>query len=353
MKKNRLIIIAVVVLASLALVLVLTRSTTTLNEKSSDFAVSDTSNVTRIFMSDKNNNTLTLARKGHGQWTVNGKFAASSFNVGMLLQTMAEIEVSMPVGKSARDNVIRQMAANSVKVEIYQEVYRINLFNTIRMFCHEKRTKVYYVGGATQNNLGSYFLMEGSEEPYVVHLPGLRGFVTPRYMPIEKYWRDYTVIKKTLPAIRSVTVEVPGAPQESYIIENSKRSFSFLNFPDRTPVTGRIDTLTIMNFLNGFRNLNFEVLLNDIGKARRDSILSLPPFVNFTVTDTAGETIIVRTFRRPADPGATDMNGKPLPYDMDRFYALINNGQDLVLAQFYVFDRVLRPKSFFLKGKTK
>jgi len=71
------------------------------------------------------------------------------------------------------------------------------------------------------------------------------------------------------------------------------------------------------------------------------------------VTDTTGETKVIRTFRRPAEPGATDMNGKPLPYDMDRFYALINNDQDLVLAQFYVFDRVLRPKSFFLKRDTR
>jgi len=353
MKKNRLILVAVAVLAVLALVLVLTRTTTTLNKTSTGFALDDTANVTRIFMSDKNNNTLTLTRKGPAEWIVNDKFSASGFNVGMLLQTMLEIEVSMPVAKAARNNVIRQMAANSVKVEIYQEVYRINLFNSIHMFRHEKKTKVYYVGGATQNNLGSYFLMEGSEEPYVVHLPGLRGFVTPRYMPIEKYWRDYTVIKRTLPAIRSVTVEVPGAPQESYLIENTRTSFAFLSYPERTPVQGRIDTLTIMNFLNGFRNLNYEVLLNDIGKARRDSILRLPPFVNITVTDTAGITTVIRTFRRPADPGATDMNGKPLPYDMDRFYALINDGQDLVLAQFFVFDRVLRPRSFFLKKQIK
>ncbi len=349
MKKNKYILIAVAVLAVLALILVLTRTTTTLQDEASDFALNDTSNVTRIFMSDKNNNTLTLARKDAKNWIVNGQYAASNFNISMLLQTMLDIEVSMPVAKAARNNIIRQMAANSVKVEIYQDVYRINLFNKIRLFRHEKRTKVYYVGGATPNNRGSYFLMEGADEPYVVTLPGLRGFVTPRYMPIEKYWRDYTVLKRTLPQIRTVVVEIPDAPKESFIIENSVKSFALLDYPGRTPVVGHVDTLAIMNFLNGFRNLNFEVLLNDLEQVKKDSILSLPPFVNISVTDTAGVTTIIRTFRRPAEPGATDMNGKPLPYDMDRFYALINNGQDLVLAQFFVFDKVFRPKSFFLK----
>jgi hypothetical protein len=352
MKKNRFILIAVGILAILALVLVLTNTTSTIRGSSTEFALDDTANVTRIFMSDKNNNTLSLSKKGSGDWIVNDRFAASRFNVGMLLQTMLEIEVSSPVAKAARNNVIRQMAANCVKVEIYQEVFRIDLFGRIRLFPHEKLTRVYYVGGATQSNRGSYFLMEGSEEPYVVFLPGLRGFVTPRYMPIEKYWRDYTVIKKTLQEIRTVQVELPSAPEQSFIIRNSKSFFSFLSLTGQQ-VQGRVDTLAVMNFLNGFRNLNYEVLLNDLDPVRKDSILDLPPFVNITVTDTAGVTTVIKTFRRPAEPGATDMNGKPLPYDMDRFYALINGGQDLVLAQFYVFDRVLRPKSFFLKENKK
>jgi hypothetical protein len=351
MKKNKIILIAVGLLAILALVLILTNTSSTIRSSSTEFALDDTSSVTRIFMSDKNNNTLSLTRKGPAQWVVNDRFAASKFNIGMLLQTMLEIEVSSPVSKASRNTVIRQMAANSVKVEIYQEVYWIEIFGR-RLFPHEKLTRVYYVGGATQNNLGSYFLMEGSEEPYVVFLPGLRGFVTPRYMPVEKYWRDYTVIKRTLPEIRTVQVDIPAVPEESFIIHNTKRAFSFTSL-NGEPVQGLVDTLAVMNFLNGFRNLNFEVLLNDLDPVRKDSILALPPFVNLTVTDTSGVTTVIRTFRRPADPGATDMNGRPLPYDMDRFYAIINGGQDLVLAQFYVFDRVLRPKSFFLKGNKK
>lgn len=352
MKKNLAIYLAVAALAVLAVILAVTRTSTTLSGKSSDFALADTSTVTRIFMSDKNNNTLMLTRSDSGQWTVNDKYTASRFNVSMLLQTMQQIEVSMPVAKAARNNVIRQLAANSVKVEIYQRVFRID-FLGMRLFPHEKQTKAYFVGGATQNNRGSYFLMEHSDEPYVVQLPGLRGFVTPRYMPIEKYWRDYTVIKRTLPEIRSVSVEIPDAPQESYIIRSEKNAFAFLEYSSQTPVPGHIDTLSIMNFLNGFRNLNFEVLLNDLEKVRKDSILALPPFVNLTVTDTAGIVTTIRTFRKPSDAGATDMNGKPLPYDMDRFYALINDGKDLVLAQFFTFDRVLRPKSFFLKANPR
>jgi hypothetical protein len=36
-----------------------------------------------------------------------------------------------------------------------------------------------------------------------------------------------------------------------------------------------------------------------------------------------------------------------VPIDHDRFYALINDGQDFVLMQYYVFDRVLYPLSHY------
>ena len=48
MKKNRIFIIAVIVLALIAIALVLTNSKTTFKRELSDFAVDDTSNVTKI-----------------------------------------------------------------------------------------------------------------------------------------------------------------------------------------------------------------------------------------------------------------------------------------------------------------
>jgi hypothetical protein len=58
--KNKYIILVVLILAIIALVLILGRSSDTFKTSSSDFAVTDTSTVTKIFMSDKNNNSVKL-----------------------------------------------------------------------------------------------------------------------------------------------------------------------------------------------------------------------------------------------------------------------------------------------------
>jgi hypothetical protein len=349
MKKNRKFIIAVIVLGILAIVLVLTNSKSTFKRELSDFAVDDTSNVTKIFMSDKNNNTLLLTRVEPGKWLISSKYPGSKANIDLLLGTMLGLQVKETVPKAALEYVIKDLATISVKVEIYQWKYRINLFDIVRLFPHETLSKVYYVGGPIQSNRGSYMIMEHSSVPFVVYLPGLRGFVTPIYSPIEKYWRDYAVFKKSIQQIESIRMEFPSDPANSFEIKNdASMNILFISLDNNQPVAG-IDTLKVMNFLTSFRNISFEALLNDMEPHRKDSILATVPYCIISVTDTGHTTKSIKTYRKGAAPGEVDAFGKPAPYDLDRLYVLVNDGKDFTDAQYFVFDKILRPKSFFLR----
>lgn len=348
MKKNRTILIVLTLLLLVALVLWFTQRSDTFRGEATDFTLNDSSTVTRIFMSDKNNNTVTLVRLGPGKWTVNEKYDAQSLTIDMLLRTMVNIEVRQPVAKAAHDNIIKELAVNSVKVEIYQQVYRIDLFG-LKLLPHEKLTKVYYVGGATQNNQGCFMLMQGSDEPFVVYLPGFRGFVSPRYSPLEKDWRDYNIFRKNIPEIGSVKVELPETPEFSYEVRNNgNNKFTLTALKDGRPVND-YDTLKVLNFLSGFRNLNFEALLNDMAPAQKDSILASKPFIILTLTDTARTAETIRIYHKKGVSGMADPQGINLPYDTDRLYASVNNGRDFTLIQYYTFDKVLRPLPFFTK----
>jgi len=347
MKKNRLVLFVVLILAIVAVVLFFTQSDKTFQGSLSDFAVTDTASVTKIFMSDKNNNMVTLSREENGGWMVNNKYIASKFNLDMLLHTILNLAVKEPVPQAAHNNVIRELAVNSVKVEVYQQAYRIDLFNAIRWFPYEKLTKVFYVGGATQSNRGSYMLMDGSATPFVIYMPGFRGFVSPRFTPMANVWRDYTIFKKELPQIASVQVEIPIKENESFVITNNQNnSVSLYSYPDMQLIPG-FDTLAALNFLTGFRNLNFEGILSEMDTAEKDSILSSTPFTVITLTDSAGVSKTIKTYFKQGY-GDVDLNGNEIRHDLDRFYALVNDGEDFVLVQYFAFDRVLRPRSFFV-----
>jgi len=345
-KKNILILVITLILLIIAAFLVIRQSSGTFGGGMKDFAVTDTASITKVFLADKNNNTILLERKAPGDWLLNGTYRARNSGIKMLFETFTNLVPKFPVPKKAYNSVITQLAASSVKVEIYQQVYRIRLFG-IKLFPHEKLTKTYYVGGATQDNMGTFMLMEGAEVPFVVHLLGLRGFVGPRYSTQEKDWRDHTVFRTRLNDIRSITMEIPAEPENSFKINNQNGEVNLLRLQNQEPVR-QFDTLKLLNFMTAFNDLRFEALLNEINAQRIDSISNSLPRYIITLVDSRSDTTVMKTFYKPNDERQFDLEGKVYVFDLDRAYALVNKDRDFVLIQYFVFDKVLKPLSFFL-----
>jgi hypothetical protein len=350
MKKNKILILVIVTLAAIALVFTLGNEGTTLKDRESGFAVYDTASVTKIFMADMNVDEVLLERKGDG-WVINGKSRANTRMVDVLLETMNKVKVKAPVSLASRDNVLRRMATNGKKVEVYQMVYRINLFDRIKFFQHEKLTRVFFVGDNTQDNLGTYMLMEGAENPYIVFIPHFRGYLSLRFSPKPDDWKSHAVFQHKLTDIDQVTVSFTREPANSYIVDvnNQLGNYTLSRLQDGQQVDG-FDTLRLLNFLTSFRDLRFESRLNNImSPVKIDSVINSPSLYEITLVDTKGETTYVKMFEKKA--ASTEDTGLPLeqiPTDFDRMYALVNDGEDFVLIQYYVFDKVLYPLSHYL-----
>jgi hypothetical protein len=347
MKKLRLSYIITLILILAAVLLVMNNRKGTLKKEVSEFAVRDTSIVTKLFFADKRNNTVKLERTAEGNWKLNDKYIASSEEVNMILKTLVSLDVKSPVAKAARNNIIRLMAAKSVKTEVYQKVYRIDLFNTIKLFPHEKLTKTFYVGDATQNNLGTYMLMEGSEDPFIVHIPGFRGFVATRFSAKEADWRSHAIFNSKLPDIRSICIQYTDKPEFSFSITNSNnRNFTLKELKSSKVMTD-YDTLKVIEYLGSFRMINFEAILGDMPKSMNDSITVNVPAFTITLEKQSGEKQILKAWRRKAAPGETDLEGNPTEWDRDRMFARIEGTNELVLIQYFVFDPILKPLQWF------
>jgi hypothetical protein len=344
-KKNILILTLTGILLIIAAFLVLKQKNGTFRRSIKDFAVSDTASITKIFLADKNNRTVLLERKSAGDWLLNGTYKARNTGIKMLFETFVNLIPKYPVPKKAHNNIILQLAGRSVKVEIYQEVYRINIWG-MKLFPHEKRTKTYYVGGATPDNMGTFMLMEGADVPFVVHLLGFRGFVAPRYSTIEKDWRDHTIFRTRLNDIRSVIMEIPADPTNSFVVTNENGELKLYRFGSRELIH-QYDTLKLLNFLTSFADLRYEASLNDIDSVRIDSIVHSTPKNVLSLIDNKGDTTTIKIFFKPNDNERYDLEGKVYTYDLDRAYALVNNDRDFVLIQYFVFDKALRPLSYF------
>jgi hypothetical protein len=346
MKKYRTSLILLGVLAILAAFLILRNQNNTFRSKENVFAIDDTTNITRFFLADKNNNSVTLSRQADGNWLLNKKYEVNPTMISVMLETFSSIEPKAPVAKTARNTIIRLMAGKSIKTEIYQRVYRID-FAGIHLFPHEKMTRVYYVGDPTMDNSGTFMLMEGSEEPYIVGIPGFRGFVATRYSAMEGDWRSHTVFRTRVPEISSLSVSFSDKPENSFrITHTGDRDFSLFSLADNRNIDS-FDTLKVVEYLSKFRNLNYERLLDNMPKVKRDSIVANVPTNVITLVDKMGKTHSLKTWKRKADFGQLDLNGNQAEYDLERMYGQIDDNEMLVTIQYFVFTDVLPPLMWF------
>ncbi|KAF0131387.1 MAG: hypothetical protein FD155_1051 [Bacteroidetes bacterium] len=349
MKNNRLAILLTSGLLLIAVFLILNQRSTGTLSKDAEFAVYDTSSVTKIFIAGMDDREVLLEREPNG-WKLNKEFKAQQRKVSDLLNTMMKLRVRTPVAQAAHDNVITRMAGIAVKVEVYQVLPRINLFDRIKLFPRETRSLVYYVGDSPKDNMGTFMLKEGAETAYIMQITGFKGFLSTRYSPIADDWRDHTVFNTNLGDIRSVEVEFNEDPTKSYSVTRSDRHNYLLKRIQDQYVYENYDTLRLLNFLTAFSDIRFEALLNNLPQQRIDSIVNSPFLHRVTLTDEKGMSYSITTFtKKKLEQNMVD-NETLQPVDLDRMYALVNDGRDFVLIQYFVFDKVLRPVTYFEPG---
>ncbi|MBP7850011.1 MAG: DUF4340 domain-containing protein [Lentimicrobiaceae bacterium] len=350
-RKNRLLLALALVILALLGILVSRPSTSTLRQKASQFAVTDTAGITRIFLADKEGRTILLEKEPIQGWRLNGTHTARAQAVDQLLSTLLRMAVSSPVPMEAHNSVIARLAATGVKVEVYEQSYRLRLGQILRLFPYEKRVRTFYVGDNTQDNMGTFMLMEGADRPYIIYIPGFRGFISTRFSTMENDWRDHTIFANNVLDIASVKLEVNGHPEQSYTIENvDNRRFNIIPHDPELNLPA-IDSMRILTYLTTFSDIKFEVLLNERDSAFIDSVRYSPYLYRITVTDRQGNENTVVTHRRMLqEEEEFDLEGFPVFYDRDRMYAFVNDGRDFVLVQFFVFDRVTRPVAWFFEG---
>ncbi len=353
--KNKTIAILILLLLIAGALLITGKQYSTLKKQESDFTVHDTASVTKIFMADKNGHEIILSKREKG-WMLNDTIKASDKKVNFLLSTLRRLRVKAPVSRASFNNVVRRMASIAVKVEIYQNSYRIKL-GKIKLFPYVKRSKVFYVGDITQDNLGTYMLMEDSEQPYIVYIPGFRGFVSTRFSPLIDDWRSHIIFKYELGDIKSVELIFgeKDKQNESFklTVNDALGNYSLINLSNNKK-TDNYDTLKILNLLTSFRDLRYESYLkNDLPKHKIDSIINSPFLYKLQLTDKEDNTVTLLMFKKNRFPDAVNKAFEKLvPVDLDRFYGYLPASGDFVLLQYYTFDKILHPLSYYLK-KTK
>ena len=351
MKKRNIILIAtVVVVGIVALVVYLLNSrNATFNQ---DYHIEDTSAITRIYLADKQDNAVLLTRVGDSLWLVDNTYEANQPVVDMLLETLHDMRIRQQVNRAAVPTIIKDLSAHAIKVEVYQNKPFINWFGgKLRLFTKERLAVTYYVGRETQDMMASYMFREGDKVPCVIHIPGFRGFLTPRFVTDPLKWRSHCFVDLNVREIARVELEIPAMPQESFAIVANGDGFD-MEWPMGQRRAEGFDTARVAQMLASFTWLNFDEFAAIVPNSNADSCISGTPRTILRVTDTAGRTREMKSYIKYTNPADLELISNPNMYetfDINRLYAVIDN-TDTVLIQYHVFDNIMQPASYFMGG---
>lgn len=347
MKKNKLYIIIAAVLVAIAAIVILWKTEVFHSNDylSFDaFAVKDTSSITKVFMADMHGNNVLLQRKD-GEWVVCDSIRVMGSIMEEFLTTLNNLSVKQVVPKAGQNAINKVLSTSAVKVEIYQKAPKFKLFG-IKFFVKERLTKTYYMGPATMDNLANFALLEGSEDPYIVYIPGFRGFATPIYSTNFADWINHDIFQTKITRIKQAEFIDYDNPSESFkVVKTGARFFDVYDYQGQK--VAAYDTLKLIDMLSEFRDKNFEDRIMNFTTGRMDSVYHETHFKTIIITNTDGEKTTLE-FCRQLNKVEYEDGSSELIANEDNCYGFIDHKYDAIyLLQFFHFDRQLQPLSYF------
>jgi hypothetical protein len=295
-----------------------------------DFAVPNTIEIGKIFIADRSGKTATLEKKD-GTWVYNGKYKARPDAIQNLLTTIRQVKVQFTPTEAAKQEMVKELAADGVKVEIYNP--------------QNQKIKSYYVGGVTADERGTVMIIDGAENPCVVHMPGFVGQLSVRYMLGDDNWRDRTVFSEKPEDIQRISVEYPQQKSESFVLDKTgTATYTVKPFYSTTPASKQplrkgVPESYLLQFekriAEGFETIN----------PARDSVRSLVPFAIVSVKKNNGEEKKVKFW--PLEVETNPQTGKAYVF---RYFADYNDGEAFLLTQDQVFGPIFQGYNFFFEA---
>ena len=331
---RRIAIILIILFAALLAVYYFMKkdSFSTVSPEVIEFAVSDAEAITKVVMRNRDGKKVILEKKDD-TWWVNDTYPAFEPLVQSLInKTLTKIEVKGPVATAARQNIIREMVTNAIKVTV---------------FSGNEKIRSYYVGAEDPTQEGTYMYIENAETPYVTYVPGMDGYLTPQYHLIAEDWYSRSIFDLEPDEIKWVEVIYNMKPEQSFSI--SRDGEQFVVSPE---IAGQpLNQIAAKSYLTLFKFKNYEGFPDYLTQETKDSIRTSEPYARIIVTTTKGKEIELKVYEkgRKDDRSVVDKDGNVLAYDVERYFAQFTGFPELVTIQEFVFGQILAERTDFFE----
>jgi len=313
------------------------------------FRANGENGIVEISIAKPGRDFINLSQNDDLVWMLNDSLRANDAAVRELLAALRQLSVRMPVSTLMRDSVFAALANQGTLVRIYSRNHLISISDRWNLLPLKRNTHSFWVGGLAANDAGNYMMAEKSNIPVIVHIPGNTADLAEIFNTHMRVWRDPVVIDLPASQIASIAATFPQGDSKSYTIDfTDAQPKVFLD--GQSLEDGAWDAQRLERHIKSFHELYYQKLL----EPQEDSLLMgsilKPAFFELTVKDRNGNSTHLMFFRKASDTmgQTTDISG--LQFDPNLFFLHIN-GQTWALANYFVFNRIIRQPEFFLSDR--
>jgi hypothetical protein len=267
--------------------------------------------------------SLVLERSGKN-WRINHSYNAKSFTIKSLLNLLTNLEISSPIPKSMKQEVLKSFDNRAVAITIGTS---------------GKVLKAYRIAENDSLHIGTLMMLKDDTEPYIVRFPGYDGHISSLFSTDPLLWRDKTIFRYRPADILSIQVEYPSSPKASF-------AYYFMgmdNLQIKSLVNNKIIKIskkTALGYLVNFMSVSFEKLVKEHRKELYDSLKQQQPFCTITVKNTVNQLNSVKAYHIP-------VQNKPGEFNPDKMYAVLQNDTIPAIIKYIDLDPITKEFSDF------
>lgn len=309
MNRTLILLLAVVALGAVAYLVTRAADAPPADAAERAFGYPDTDRIARIYLADRDGQEVDLRRGGPTGWTYNG-LPANANAMKNLLQAVGHMEVQRLPARAAVPNLVKNLAGGGILVRLYDGA--------------GNKLRGYYVGGGTNGETGTAAIVEGSENPYVVHLPMWTGNLRHRFNLQGDEWRSKVLFNVDPERVTALTIEYPKQQAQGFRLERGTDG-AYLLYPHARgsapprPVGRGIAEAVLSRYENYYVS-RWENRDTESIAAARDRL----PFAVITVEEEGRTPQTVKVYPRFRFPDTAEQQ-------LEAYTALVNDDADWAL----------------------
>lgn len=167
----------------------------------SEVGIKDSTWIEEVNIKKPTGEMLSLTQKDNN-WEVNGKYEAREQLITLFFFGISRMEVKRPVSETSKNKVLKDLKEKGIKITLKGD----------------NKEKTFYALTNENDVNSNYYVNEGSNDAFIVEVPGVKGNITNLANLGEEDWRSRDVFASNFRTIQEISVEYPAEKKQNFQI---------------------------------------------------------------------------------------------------------------------------------------